>query len=263
MLRSMQELLGCSVLAEDGESGLLHDLYFDDQIWIVRYFVVQLGDEVSTRKVLLPPTAFRKPDEKTGRLPVKLTRAQVEYSLSAEVYQEQTKWTTAEGDEPCVWLPSEQYNHLFDQKTLGMSPDSIMEIFSADSLVAPAEGGIRAINLQSGRAVSEYQFQAQDGQIGQIEDFIVNDETWGIYYLVVDTGHWQPGQKVLISPFSLSEINPAKARVLVNLNWEVIENGPRYDRSQNIGPEYKNQSYRYYARPKVRSQPEQQHALPI
>ena len=103
----------------------------------------------------------------------------------------------------------------------------------------------REISLQSGRAVSEYQFQAQDGQIGQIEDFIVNDETWGIYYLVVDTGAWRPGQKVLISPFSLSEINPAKARVLVNLNWEVIQNGPRYDRSQNIGPEYKNQSYRY------------------
>src|SRR5688572_33221985 len=96
MLRSMRELLGCSVLAEDGESGLLHDLYFDDQIWIVRYFVVQLGDETSTRKVLIPPTAFRKPDEKTGHLPVKLTRAQVEYSFNEEVYQEQAKRTTVD-----------------------------------------------------------------------------------------------------------------------------------------------------------------------
>jgi len=259
----MRELLGCSVLAEDGESGFLHDLYFDDQIWIVRYFVVELGDESSLRKVLIPPAAFRKPDEKTGRLPVKLTRAQVEYSFGAESYPEKANQATAEGGEPCVWLPREQYSSLFDQRTLGISPDMIMEISSADSLVVPTEAETRAINLQSGRAVSEYQFQAQDGQIGQIEDFIVNDETWGIYYLVVDTGSWQPGQKVLISPFSLSEINPAKARVLVNLNWEVIQNGPRYDRSRNIGPEYQHQSYLYYARPKARSRTEQRHTLPI
>src|SRR5262245_17091911 len=109
MLRSMRELLGCSVLAEDGESGLLHDLYCDDQIWIVRYFVVQLGDDTSPQKVLIPPAAFRKPDEKTGRLPVKLTRAQVEYSLGVETYQEQAKLTAAEGSEPCVWLPREQH----------------------------------------------------------------------------------------------------------------------------------------------------------
>jgi hypothetical protein len=259
----MRKLLGCSVLAEDGESGLLHDLYFDDQIWIVRYFVVQLGDESSTQKALIPPAAFRKPDEKTGRLPVKLTRARIEYNLSGEAYREQARWTAAEDGEPCVWLPKEQQSSLSDQRTLGMSPDAILEIISTDSLVIPTESETRTINLQSGRAVSEYQFQAQDGQIGQIEDFIVNDETWGIYYLVVDTGCWRPGQKVLISPFSLSEINPAKARVLVNLNWEVIQNGPRYERSRNIEPEYQRQPYRYYARPKARLQPEQRHILPI
>jgi hypothetical protein len=110
---------------------------------------------------------------------------------------------------------------------------------------------LKGSNLQSARAVTSYQFQAQDGKLGSIEDFIVNDDTWGIYYLVVDTGHWCPGQKVLVSPFSISEISRTKAKVLVNLNWETIQNGPRYECSRGLGQEYKHKPYQHQARPKV------------
>ena len=39
-----------------------------------------------------------------------------------------------------------------------------------------------------------------DGEIGHVEDFIIDDETWAIRYLIIDTRNWWPGKKVLISP---------------------------------------------------------------
>ena len=40
---------------------------------------------------------------------------------------------------------------------------------------------------------------AVDGEIGHIEDFIMDDETWTIRYAVADTGNWSSGKKVLLS----------------------------------------------------------------
>jgi hypothetical protein len=133
-----------------------------------------------------------------------------------------------------------------------MKLDTVEEIVGEAEVDRPFDLEMKAYNLQSARAVTTYQFQAQDGKLGSIEDFIVNDDTWGIYYLVVDTGHWYPDQKVLISPFSISEISRTKAKVLVNLNWEVIQNGPRYEYSRSLGQEYKHKPYQHHARPKPR-----------
>ena len=49
-------------------------------------------------------------------------------------------------------------------------------------------------------AVDGHHIQATDGEIGHVEDFIIDDETWAIRYLIVDTQNWWPGKKVLVSP---------------------------------------------------------------
>jgi len=49
-------------------------------------------------------------------------------------------------------------------------------------------------------AVSGHHVEASDGEIGHVEDFLVDDRTWAIRYLIVDTRDWLPGKKVLISP---------------------------------------------------------------
>ena len=48
-----------------------------------------------------------------------------------------------------------------------------------------------------------YALRAMDGLIGKVDDFYFDDEDWRIRYLVVDTGKWLSGRKVLISPISL------------------------------------------------------------
>ena len=62
-------------------------------------------------------------------------------------------------------------------------------------------------HLRSIEAVTGYHIHASDGEIGHVEDFLIEDADWSIRYLVVDTKNWWPGKKALISPRSASDID--------------------------------------------------------
>ena len=57
--------------------------------------------------------------------------------------------------------------------------------------------------LRNFKDLRGYAIRATDGVIGKVDDFYFDDEDWGIRYLVVDTGSWLSGRKVLISPIAL------------------------------------------------------------
>jgi len=72
-----------------------------------------------------------------------------------------------------------------------------------------------------------YHIQAIDGEIGHVEDFIIDDETWAIRYVVVDTRNWWPGNKVLISPNGSSAL-VGTIESLCDLSRETIKKSPQY-----------------------------------
>ena len=83
MLRGISTLKGLTVGALDGEVGSVHDVYFDDKQWTVRYFVVDTGTWLSGRRVLISPMALRQPADVVGdRLQVGLSKAQIENAPS-------------------------------------------------------------------------------------------------------------------------------------------------------------------------------------
>ena len=55
MLRNSKDLEGCAIGATDGTIGEMKDLYFDDEAWVIRYFVVSTGAWLANRKILLSP----------------------------------------------------------------------------------------------------------------------------------------------------------------------------------------------------------------
>jgi hypothetical protein len=73
-------------------------------------------------------------------------------------------------------------------------------------------------HLRSTYGVSGHHIQALDGEIGHVEDFIIDDETWAIRYLVVDTRNWWPGKKVLVSPQWIESVSWEERKVFVNLS---------------------------------------------
>ena len=95
-----------------------------------------------------------------------------------------------------------------------------------------------------------------DGDIGHVEELIVDTETWEIRYLVIDTKNWWPGKKVIISPKWVSTIDWDDKRVGVDLTREDIKSAPEYDSKVPVNRDYETHLFDYYGRPYYWSQKE-------
>ena len=84
MLRDTQDLDDFRIGASDGPIGHVHDLFFDDVAWVVRYLVVETGGWLSNRKVLISPIAIENSDWDRKLLRVSLTRDQVRRSPNVD-----------------------------------------------------------------------------------------------------------------------------------------------------------------------------------
>jgi len=78
---------------------------------------------------------------------------------------------------------------------------------------ASASGRRDDPHLRSTRQVTGYHIHATDGELGHVEDFIVDDENWAVRFLVVDTRNWLPGKKVLLSPQWIERVEWADSSV--------------------------------------------------
>ncbi|NLA64254.1 MAG: PRC-barrel domain containing protein, partial [Bacteroidales bacterium] len=101
-------------------------------------------------------------------------------------------------------------------------------------------------NLRSTKSVTDYHIEATDGEIGHVEDFIIDDETWAIRYLVIDTKNWWGGKKVLISPQWIDRISWDESKVFVNLSKERIKQSPEYSEDILITRDYEDQLHKHY-----------------
>ena len=101
-------------------------------------------------------------------------------------------------------------------------------------------------HLRSIDAVTGYNIKAIDGEIGDVEDFIINDLTWSIDFMEVDTGNWFPGKKVLVSPQWIKEINWETSSVIVNASEDQVKNSPEYVPSQDISDSDEANLHKYY-----------------
>jgi hypothetical protein len=93
------------------------------------------------------------------------------------------------------------------------------------------DGGMPAEDqhLRSSLAVTRYDIQASDGSIGHVEDFLFDDQSWALRYLVIDTRNWWPGgKKVLVSTHWIDSIDWAAQSVQVSLTLEQVRNSPAF-----------------------------------
>ena len=92
-----------------------------------------------------------------------------------------------------------------------------------------------------------YYIEATDGDLGHVEDFIVDDETWEIRYMVIDTKNWWPGKKVLVSPEWIDE-SVGVIGGLCDLYARAIKSGPEFD-PEHLNRDYEERLYKHYDRP--------------
>ena len=111
-----------------------------------------------------------------------------------------------------------------------------------------AERGSADSHLRSTAAVAGYHVEASDGQIGHVEDFLIDQGTWTIRYLQVKTRNWLPGKKVLISPEWVERVSRTESKVSVGLSRETIKSAPEYIESRLITPQDENQLHQHYGK---------------
>ena len=101
-------------------------------------------------------------------------------------------------------------------------------------------------HLRSAAAVTGYNVHAIDGEIGHIEDFLIDDATWRVRYLEVDTKNWWPGNIVLISPSSVQKIDWASKLVHLSVDRQKVKNSPAYNPSTAVDGAYDETFLTYY-----------------
>ena len=103
--------------------------------------------------------------------------------------------------------------------------------------------------LRSLKELLGYELMAKDGHMGKVDDFFFNDEDWKIRYLVVDTGPWIFGKKVLISPSALMQPVWASETFPVSLSREEVKTSPDVDIAKPVSREYEEKLHEHYRWP--------------
>jgi sporulation protein YlmC with PRC-barrel domain len=241
MLRSANELKGYKIIALDGEIGKVYGFYFDDHQWTIRYLVADTGTWLENKLVLISPHSLGKPKWQEKELLVSLTKKQIEESPDIDSDKPVSRQHEIELSNyyqwPNYWAGTSGYIPAY-----GYIPP-----VPAPVTIEQEEGDP---NLRDIREVTSYSIHAIDGDIGHVEDFIIEDETWKIRYLVIDTRNWLPGgRKVIISLPWIEKIVWHESKVYVNLSRNKIKNSPEYDFSIPLVRKYEEELHKYYEKP--------------
>ncbi len=245
MLRSVKEITGYRLRATDGEIGRCKDFLFDQEQWNIRYMVADTGKWLPGRKVLVSQVSLGEPDWSSRLFTVKLTKEQVEHSPPLDL------------DAPVSRQYEIKYHNHYGLPHYWSEFGVRGGVAYADLPYAEKKVEIDTAEQQSGddhlssaHEVTGYHIRASDGGIGHVEDFIVDDETWTVRYIMVDTHNWLRRQTVLVAPTWIDSVDCAKNKVIVDLTREQVKNSPEYDPSAPVNREYEARLYDFYGRPK-------------
>ena len=245
MLRSLKDLERYTVGATDGDIGSVVNFLLDDEHWTIRYLVAEPGGFFDGRRVLISPMFFRQVDWANRHFHLALTMDRVKNCPSVDV------------DKPVSRQHERDYYHYYGYPYYwGYSGRWGMGAFpgflTAGGWNETADGHLAKsgdVHLRSASEVRGYHIQGSDAPIGHVEDFIVDDETWEIRYLVIDTSNWWFGKKVLVAPHWAKSVSWEENNVYVDLSRQAIKNSPEWNPTAAINREYEARLYDYYGRP--------------
>jgi hypothetical protein len=245
MQKNTKDLKGAAIVATDGDIGKVDDFYFDDNSWTIRYLVADTGNWLLGRKVLLSPIAVGKADFPSGRFNVMLTKKQVEGSPSIDTDKPVSRQHEAYYHDyygyPYYWTGPLLWGPMYCPQIPVLDQKRIEE-----PRAEREEAG--DLHLRSANAVTGYHLEATDGAIGHVADFIIDDETWEIRYVVADMRNWLPGRKVLIAPRWIDRVNWEVSKIYVSLTQESIKKAPAFN-SETPNREYEEKLHDHYDRP--------------
>jgi sporulation protein YlmC with PRC-barrel domain len=252
MLHQTKDLQDLTVVATDGTIGDVKDIYFDDEAWSIRYLVVDTGTWLFSRKVLISPNATGKPDWASKLLPVSLTREQVRNSPNIDTDMPVNRQHEVDYHDyfsyPYYWAGG-GYPGMFMPGYSGYLPAKrTREETSIVQAQTEAQQRDNDPHLRSCKALVGYHIHATDGEIGQVQSLLVDEDSLSIVYLVVSTSNWWLGHNVLVAPQWIKKVSWAEQSVVVDLPRTVLKQAPIYDSAVPLTLEMEIAIFEHYGR---------------
>ncbi len=246
-----KDLDGCKVAETDGELGEIKDFYFDIDDWTLRYFVVETGNWLRRRRVLIAPDAIDKPafTADRGELRVKLTQEQIRNSPDVDTEMPFSRQQETAYRDYYAW-PTYWPTAALTAGGLGMAPTlvSAHEPTRDETQATKLGEQQEDVRLRSGNEVRGYALRATGGNVGHVGDFVLDDDDWRVAYLDIDTGNWLRGKDVLIAPDWISGVDWSDSEVSTELNTEQVKTAPEYDDKAEITLAYQRALREHYGR---------------
>lgn len=259
MLRTFKEFEKCVIGATDGDIGHVKDLYFDDHAWVIRYLVVDTSSWFTGRKVLISPISIQTPYLPAHRLAAGITRDQVKNSPDIDTDKPVSR------QHEVIYLGYYGYPNYWSGGGMWGSAMVPMVLF-------PGRIGVGAIAPEREEAIAEemrlerekhrnddpylrscatvigHHINATDGEVGHVDGFLIDEETWAIRYLVVNTSNWWLGHKVLIAPQWISGVHWLDETVSVDMTREAVKAAPVYDPAEALDRQLETGLYTHHER---------------
>ena len=222
VLTAARALLRFRVLTRDGPSIPVRDLYFDDDPWVVHYFVIDVHRWLPGQHGLISTSSVTGADWSRRLLETPLSLAEICCS-------------------PCV-----------DTGRLVSAPwmsDVTATLLVPTAAAEPAGYGDEdEAHLRSLLGFIGYTVTALDREIGRVANVLVDNAPWEIRHVVVDTTFWRPGRCVLVPIANITLISPLDRAVHVHLTGADIRSAPTYHPSRRLTVRNEARLLSYYSR---------------
>jgi PRC-barrel domain len=249
MLWNASVITGYSIIASDGRLGTVSDFLFDDANWLIRWLVVDTGDWLSGRKVLLPTYALGHLDKEACEFSVTLTMQQVKDSPDIDTDRPVSRQMETNIYGYYGWSPywgnglfTDSYGYV--GAPWAASP-AIEPKRRLEDIAEPSRSDGDP-HLRSIEAITGYHIHASDGEIGHVADFLLEETDWSIRYFIVDTKNWWPGKKVLMLPKSAREIDWETKLVNLDVDRQRVKESPTYDASTMLDQAFEYHLEKFY-----------------
>lgn len=214
MLHRATQLKGATVAGIDGDIGVVDEVLIDDEQWQVRYLSVKTRQWPSERRALIPPDAIRRDRSSDARLEVGLMRDEV---LEGPVF-DLDKPLSRRQELACAAY----YGHA-PYWEAGLAPvgTALGDHQSEADVGHHVVSGDR--HVHSSRQIVGYAMSTQDGQIGKVEDLLIDEESWTVQQLVVDTTRWLPGGHIAVPAVLARSVDAEHEVVRVDADKATID----------------------------------------
>ena len=240
MLRSLDHMLSCTVSTTDGALGRLRDVYYDDRFWTVRYLVVGDIDEQAAVRLVSPLAVDRVSDE-PQQIFLSLDRDRVleapdvgekrPVSLQAEmVYHDYFGWPYYWQEGPYARGAWPSPPGLPPTPDVAIPPPAGTRIEGGEEAEGRAQENAEASHhLRSADETIGYHVQALNGEIGHIDDFLIDERSWLVTSVVIDTRNWWFGKKVAVPSHEFTRIDWGSRLIFVDETHEQIQATREFD----------------------------------